>query len=334
MPPVATSFRIVPARHLWKNLGRDGEPPQGWDVKDWLAAGGDPARLEAICKELAADDYRTVPLTLVEWQSRELPELDPVIGEMLTTTTRMLLHATTGLGKTHLGMGLFAHAAAGKDFLHWHCPRPRNVLYIDGEMSRALFKERLDDMVGRLGVIPPRFLAFSREDIPDFAPLNTREGQAAFWKLVEEAERRLNGPLDALSLDNIMSLITGDMKEEDAWRDTMPLVHALTKRRTGQLWLHHTGHDASRGYGTKTREWQLDVVAHLDQVKRADTDVSFTLSFPKARGRCPRNRADFEEINLALVDNVWVQEEANHDKAAKVSPLGVKWFEALQLAAS
>jgi hypothetical protein len=130
-----------------------------------------------------------------------------------------------------------------------------------------------------------------------------------------------------------MSLISGDMKEEDAWRDTLPLIHALTKRRTGQLWLHHTGHDTSRGYGTKTREWQLDVVAHLDVVKRPDTDLSFTLSFPKARGRCPRNREDFAEVNLALVGDQWVSELAIADKEKKVSALCLKFFEALQAAA-
>jgi DNA polymerase I-like protein with 3'-5' exonuclease and polymerase domains len=52
LAPVAASFRVVPALHLWKNLGRDGEPPHGWDVKDWLEAGGDPTRLHDICREV------------------------------------------------------------------------------------------------------------------------------------------------------------------------------------------------------------------------------------------------------------------------------------------
>src|SRR4029077_9155622 len=40
LAPVAVSFRILPARRLWENLGRDGEPPPGWDIKNWLDAGG------------------------------------------------------------------------------------------------------------------------------------------------------------------------------------------------------------------------------------------------------------------------------------------------------
>jgi hypothetical protein len=48
---LAASFRIVPAASLWKDLGRTGEPPHGWDVKDWLADGGKAALLHDLCKD-------------------------------------------------------------------------------------------------------------------------------------------------------------------------------------------------------------------------------------------------------------------------------------------
>jgi hypothetical protein len=47
LAPAAASFRILPARRLWNELGRSGEPPHGWDVKDWLDAGA-CTRLEAV----------------------------------------------------------------------------------------------------------------------------------------------------------------------------------------------------------------------------------------------------------------------------------------------
>jgi hypothetical protein len=206
------------------------------------------------------------------------------------------------------------------------------VLFIDGEMSRRLLRERIEALTQHLGGKPEWALFFNKEDIEDFAPLNTSEGHTAVWKLIEEVERRLGGPLDAVSFDNIVSLLIGDMKEEDAWRNTMPLVRALTKRRIGQLWLHHTGHDTSRGYGTKTREWQLDLVMHLTEVKRPDTDLSFTLTFPKARERTPSNREDFAEVNIALVDNRWISETTTGGKE-KPAPLACRFFEALQAAA-
>jgi AAA domain len=317
----------VPAQHLWINLGQAGEPPHGWDVKDWLERGGDPAKLLEICNEAPREnDFGAVPLTIEEWLNRDLPPLDPLIGNVLSTTTRALLAAPTGIGKTNFAMALWGHAGFGKDFLHWH------VALIDGEMSRRLLRERIEALTQHLGGKPEWALFFNKEDIEDFAPLNTSEGHTAVWKLIEEVERRLGGPLDAVSFDNIVSLLIGDMKEEDAWRNTMPLVRALTKRRIGQLWLHHTGHDTSRGYGTKTREWQLDLVMHLTEVKRPDTDVSFTLSFPKARERTPNNRSDFTEVNIALVDNRWISETTTGGKE-KPAPLARRFFEALQAAA-
>jgi hypothetical protein len=330
LSPGAASFRIVPALHLWKNLGRSGAPTHGWDVKDWLESGGDPAKLLEICRELPAEnDFGAVPLTIEQWLERDLPTFDPIIGNILSTTTRALLAAPTGIGKTNFGMALWAHAGAGKDFLHWRIVRPCRMLFIDGEMSRRLLRERIEDMVRHLGAKPEWALFFNKEDIETFAPLNRAEGHAAVWKLVEEVERRLGGPLDAICFDNIVSLLVGDMKEEDAWRDTMPLVHALTKRRIGQLWLHHTGHDISRGYGTKTREWQLDLVMHLTKAERDDTDVAFTLSFPKARERTPDNRDDFVEIDIALVADQWVGDTVI-SRRKDAPPLARKFLEALQ----
>jgi DNA polymerase I-like protein with 3'-5' exonuclease and polymerase domains len=55
LSPGAASFRIVPALHLWKNLGHAGEPPHGWDVKDWLERGGDPLKLLDICREIPGE---------------------------------------------------------------------------------------------------------------------------------------------------------------------------------------------------------------------------------------------------------------------------------------
>jgi hypothetical protein len=53
---LAAGFRIVPGSALWKNLGHSGEPPHGFDVKDWLAAGGKPEQLHDIDKTEASSE--------------------------------------------------------------------------------------------------------------------------------------------------------------------------------------------------------------------------------------------------------------------------------------
>ena len=75
------------------------------------------------------------PLTVEDWRDRDLPEPDFMMGDWLTTTSRVLLTAATGLGKSNLGIALGMRVAAGAGFLHW-LGRKARVLYIDGEMSR------------------------------------------------------------------------------------------------------------------------------------------------------------------------------------------------------
>jgi RecA-family ATPase len=237
-------------------------------------------------------------LTIEEWRSRELPPPDKLLGEWMTTTSRILLTADTGLGKTNLCMAFAGNMAAGVDFLHWRAHRPAKVLYIDGEMSRRLLKRRIEDVVRRLGFEPDNLLCLSSEDVEDFPPLNTPEGMAFLDDLLVHV-----GGVEFCFFDNIMALIQGDQKDELGWTAVLPLINRLTKRGIGQLWIHHTGHDASRGYGTKTREWRMDTVVHLMEVERTDTDICFQFEFRKARERTPESRTDFQDVTIALVED-------------------------------
>lgn len=102
-----------------------------------------------------------------------------------------------------------------------------------------------------------------------------------------------------------MSLLAGDMKDEVPWTETMPLVKELTRRRIAQVWFDHMGHNTEHIYGSKTKEWQIDVVAILKAVEVADADLSFRIEFTKARRREKTNRADFEPVTVTLREDVW-----------------------------
>jgi RecA-family ATPase len=139
-----------------------------------------------------ADDGRngdTAPpqaLTISEWRARNLPDPDYLMGKWMTTTSRILQIAPRGIGKTTLMLHLGMAAAAGVDFLHWSGHRPCKLLYVDGEMSRRLLRQRMMDAARRLGDDPPEFYALSHEDIPDFRPLNTPAGQQQIEREIEK----------------------------------------------------------------------------------------------------------------------------------------------------
>jgi hypothetical protein len=265
------------------------------------------------------------PLTLDDWRDRDLPEPDFIMGHWVSTTSRALVTAATGLGKTNFGLALGIRGAGGIDFLHWQARRRARVLYIDGEMSRRLLRQRVLDEVQRVGTSPGLFFALSHEDIPNFKPLNTIEGQAWMNALID----KIRG-VDLVILDNIMSLTVGDMKDGEPWQQTLPWVLSLTKRQIGQIWIHHTGHDETRSYGDKTREWQMDTVAHLDAVKRDDTDISFSMAFKKARERTPATRFDFQDVKIALVNDHWNHELTQTQRPDKIAPQAARALDALR----
>jgi hypothetical protein len=265
-------------------------------------------------------------LTVAAWLARTIPAPDFLMGEWLSTTSRGLLVSPTGLGKTNFCLALAFAMALGQDFLHWHACRRARVLYIDGEMSRRLVKERLADAARRAGAVPDRLFVLCREDMQDMEPLNTLEGQQFINGLIEQL-----GGVDFVIFDNIQSLLLGDMKDEEAWQDTLPWVRSLTNRSVGQLWVHHTGHDESRSYGTKTREWQLDMVILFKRIENSTADIAFTLEFTKSRERAPHNRADFESVNITLAEDRWAVDGATRKSAAKPPPPLARRFHAALL---
>jgi hypothetical protein len=259
------------------------------------------------------------------WLDRDLPRPDFLMGEWASTTNRGLLVSDTGLGKTNLCVALAFAMALGRDFLHWRAGRACRVLYIDGEMSRRLLKTRLADACRRAGgAVPDTLFVISRDDLPDMPPLNTEDGQRFVDDLIEGI-----GGVDFVIFDNVQSLLPGDMKDEEPWQQTLPWIRDLTRRSIGQLWIHHTGHDTTRSYGTKTREWQLDTVILLEAIERASADIAFALKFTKARERAPHNRADFDEVTITLAGDRWEAEGAAAKRRGKPSPTGRKFHSAL-----
>ena len=301
--------------------------PKGGTIKIWLDPGspngfrfsqtrGTDNEIRAYIKsklpngpEPSVDEITPPPLTLAEWLDRDLPEPDRVLGDLLSTTSRVLIVGPTGLGKTMFGIATAMAMAEGQAFLHWKAGRKCRVLYVDGEISRREMKRRLRDAAWRAGAKPDGLCILSTEDYPDMPPLNTPKGQKWFDAFIEK-----HGPFDLIIFDNVQALLAGNMKEEEQWASILPWVRSLTRRSIGQIWFHHTGHDESKSYGSKAREWQMDTVILMERVEIPGSDLSFSLRFTKARERTPDNHDDFEPMTMTLKDGKWSYEKT--DKAS------------------
>jgi hypothetical protein len=162
-------------------------------------------------------------------------------------------------------------------------------------------------------------------------PLNTEAGMNFVLALIEAL-----GGVDVVIFDNVMSLVVGDQKDEVPWSETMPLIATLTRKRIGQVWLDHTGHDKGRQYGSATKAWRFDAVglmAPLPDDQRDRHEVAFTLSFEppgKARRRTPDNWQDFETCTIRLKEDRWTSDiSGSTPRRSRVSPMCEQFHRAL-----
>jgi DNA polymerase I-like protein with 3'-5' exonuclease and polymerase domains len=148
LSPGAASLRIVPALHLWKSLGQSGEPPHGWDVKDWLEEwikrGNDPAKLPDICRELPAEGGE-----LDEWDAGELlssgvpPPRQWLYGRQLCRRFLSSLVAPGDVGKTTKRLTQAVELATGRELLGHRIYRRCRVLVVSLEDDRDELWRRL-----------------------------------------------------------------------------------------------------------------------------------------------------------------------------------------------
>jgi AAA domain len=253
-------------------------------------------------------------LMLESWLKLSLPPRDHLLGELLCTTSRWILIGDTGIGKTLLALEIAAVVAAGTELLGWAgSGRPRRVMFIDGEMPAETSKERLEIIALRYGG-DLKLWFYNRDLVEDMPPLNTPEGETWLLKEIEAVKP------DLIVFDSVMSLLVGEMSDEKSWSPVNILMRKLSSRRIAQIWLHHTGHDASRGFGTKTREWQVDTVAILTLANGGSEDDMVEIRFTKARLRTPRTRAQFDPRLISCGPDGWrIVGEAPRSKGRPIS---------------
>jgi hypothetical protein len=169
-------------------------------------------------------------------------------------------------------------------------------MYLDGEMPAETFKERAEIIAARYGS-DLQFWGYNRDrlDDGDMPPLNTPDGEAWLLREVEGIKP------DLIVFDSIMSLTVGPMSEEQSWAPVNLLMRNISSMHVAQIWLHHTGHDASKGFGTKTREWQADTVA----IMLASEDA-VELRFTKRRLARPQTVTQFEPKLIRCDANGWI----------------------------
>jgi hypothetical protein len=245
-------------------------------------------------------------LLLSSWIKKPIPVRDYLLGGVLCTTSRWLIVGETGIGKTLIGLDMAAAIAAGMGVLGWAGQGiPRRVMYFDGELPQETFKERMQLIAERYGA-DIQLYGYNREALGDKAmpPFNTPEGQVWLRREIDIIKP------DIIFFDSMMCLLSGSLKEEEAWIAMKPFIRELTARRIAQVWFNHAN-DLGKSFGDKTRGWEMDTIAVLTKANTDDEeDNAIRLEFTKARLRVPATFNQFRSMIIRPGDGEWEVERA------------------------
>jgi hypothetical protein len=202
-----------------------------------------------------------------------------------------MVFAPRGVGKTWFALAAGHAVATGGEFLRWRAPRPRRVLYIDGEMPAATLQARYLAVVDSAGIELARenfrLLAadIQRDGLPDLAD---SEAQQFYEPAIADAE--------LIVVDNLSTIARG-LRENEADAFGPVQTWLLGQRAAGRsvLLVHHAGKGGGQR-GTSRKEDVLDAVVSLSRPPgySAAEGARFEVRFTKSRGFWGEDAEPFE----------------------------------------
>jgi putative DNA primase/helicase len=255
----------------------------------------------------------------LDFMAMTFPPRENIMAPWLPSQGLTMIYALRGIGKTHLSLEIAYSVASGGKLFTWDVPRPKGVLFIDGEMPGAVLKERLARIVVSSDCEPQAPLRIITPDLQTngMLDLSRVEDQA-------EIEPYLEG-ISLIIIDNISTLCrTGRENEAESW---LPVQEwALGQRASGRsvLFIHHSGKGGNQR-GTSRREDVLDTVIALRHPGdySPDQGATFEVHFDKARGIYGEDTKPFEARLTTTEEGrqEWITKSLEQSTAEKVAQL-------------
>jgi len=272
--------------------------PEKGDVVDWLLQN----------QNTDFDDINTLPMIIDDIEQKkslfdlmlsaknlmqlDLPELEYIVFPFISVQSLIMVYAKRGIGKTWFSLQLAISVALGKPFFAWDVPKPRSVLFIDGEMPLSSLQYRLkylcvDKFPELLNILPSEILWRNGQSLN----LNDEADLIAIDRFLDKLKSTGQAP-ELIVIDNLSSMTAGTDENGNSEMDAV-LRWQLKLRSQGYsvLIVHHAGKNGDQRGGSR-REDFLDTsikltVASNPAGEGKEIGACFNIEFVKTRGLRP-----------------------------------------------
>lgn len=255
-------------------------------------------------RPIKIEDYR--PLPLEEMVVDVPPKMEYIFYPCMPIQGICWIYAATGMGKTMFTLNLAYAIASGGKFLNYTCPKPRKVLYVDGEMAYNQLHARVMTIRKHQGEMDfPNYLHFLTPDKiqPVRMPkIDHPEGQYIYERLLTENN------FEVIVFDNCSALTTIDQLKGVEWKKITDWELKLRSLGKSVINVHHSGKDVTGFRGASDMMDTADVAISLQPINQNDLEEEviatkkFKVKYSKNRNFGGREALPFE---VSFTDGIW-----------------------------
>jgi hypothetical protein len=237
-----------------------------------------------------------------QWQPREY-----VIGPWLRDGESAMLWAETGVGKTMTALTMALAVAGGGTVFGWKAPKPRPVLYLDGEMHVQDLYDRLEMLAPTIDgldmeAVLRNLVVLSRTDqdaearFPDLA---SKDGQDTVLSRAADMRAEL------VICDNFSTLAeVADENEAAAMTPVLSFLMRVKQAGRATILVHHSDKKGVDYRGSSKLAATFEVIIGLHKLdgRSASDGAGFELDWRKYRG-APTSATRNMIMELAVNDD-------------------------------
>ena len=246
-------------------------------------------------------------ITAGQLVNKELPPAEVLLLPWLRRGTLALVAAPAGVGKTWVALTLTQALATGSEaFGRWEAPKPRRVLFLDGEMSLQAMQERLKML--QADKAGDNVILYNPDLDPDSPSVNIAdvEGQRRIMSTIKEYS------VDCVVIDNVAALYRNgeNSNSAESWGVMQEFLLKLRREKLGVLVIDHIGKskEANSARGTSAKSDVLDFALMLKRPDgyQQENGAQFVVEFTKNRGLYGD---DVRPFLVTLNNGQWVTED-------------------------